>query len=388
MKIGIIGGGVIGLSLSYELAKRNHTVELFDTAEPGTKASWAGAGIMIPANASTAIHPMEHLEALSHQLHASWSRELKAQTGIDNGYRECGGVYLARTNGEVAALTGLMGEWKARCIPFDKIGVEDFASLHPAYRLSYEHDLATAKKGFAVQVPGESQISNPDHLEALLQAAELYSVTLHTSLADLRLAEKSGHVSIVTAGEIHEFDSICVTAGPWSEQLVSPLGINLPMEPIRGQIALYKVDPVEHASIACGPIMNEGSRYLVPRQSGHVLAGSTIEEVGFDESTTDQGLRSLRDWASTLSTELNDSTYVKGWAGLRPGTFDGFPYIGNVAGFSNLMIAAGHFKGGLHLSTGTAKIVADCLEGVLPEFDIRPLSPNRVLESKPSPESG
>src|SRR5262245_35394592 len=95
----ILGAGVVGLSLAYELAKRKWSVGLLEKGLIGREASWAGAGILPPANRATALHPLERLRALSHELHAQWAAELHAETGIDNGYRRCGGIYLARTPG-------------------------------------------------------------------------------------------------------------------------------------------------------------------------------------------------------------------------------------------------------------------------------------------------
>ncbi len=103
----IVGGGVIGLSLAYELAKRKHDVVLLEQEGFGEKASWAGAGILPPTCRATAIHPMEVLEAISSEIHELWAEELQQLTGVDNGFRKCGGLYIARSAGEVAALTGM-----------------------------------------------------------------------------------------------------------------------------------------------------------------------------------------------------------------------------------------------------------------------------------------
>ena len=107
----IVGGGVIGLSIAYELSKRGQQVVLIEKDQVGRKASWAGAGIILPASQANAIHPQEQLEARSNQLHAQWAEELLAATGIDNGYRGCGGIYLARTAGELASLIGATEHW-------------------------------------------------------------------------------------------------------------------------------------------------------------------------------------------------------------------------------------------------------------------------------------
>jgi glycine oxidase len=160
------------------------------------------------------------------------------------------------------------------------------------------------------------------------------------------------------------------------------INIPLPMQPVRGQMLLFKLETDKHPGIATGPIVNEGSRYLVPRTDGHVLTGSTIEEVGFDTSTTIEGIEDILSWASSISPQLNRSTLKKTWAGLRPATFDGFPYLGRMGELKNAFVATGHFKGGLHISTATAIVISDLLDGNKPTIDVDALSPNRAADHK------
>ena len=110
-------------------------------------------------------------------------------------------------------------------------------------------------------------------------------------------------------------------------------------------------------------ILNEGSRYLVPRADGKVLAGSCEEEVGFQKGTTPEMLNQLADFAYSLVPALKKHEITMSWSGLRPGSFDGVPYIGKVPNVNNLFMASGHFRSGIHLSTGTAVLMADLLEG-------------------------
>ena len=110
-------------------------------------------------------------------------------------------------------------------------------------------------------------------------------------------------------------------------------------------------------------ILCEGTRYIVPRDDGHVLVGSTLEEAGFDNSTTPQAVSDLMQFAGGLIDALNESTLVDSWAGLRPATFDGMPYLGPVPGCPNVFVATGHFRNGLLLSTGTAGLMASLMRG-------------------------
>jgi glycine oxidase len=117
-------------------------------------------------------------------------------------------------------------------------------------------------------------------------------------------------------------------------------------------------------------IINEGSRYLVPRPDGRLLVGSTEDDVGFDRSTTAQGVGGLLSFALSLVPELADAPIERSWAGLRPATADGLPYLGPAPGLDNAFVAAGHFRGGLQLSTGTARVMSQLIDGQSPEVDL------------------
>jgi glycine oxidase len=117
-------------------------------------------------------------------------------------------------------------------------------------------------------------------------------------------------------------------------------------------------------------IINEGSRYLVPRDDGHVLAGSTEEEVGFDKRTTDEAIFELTEFARGVLPALADAPIERTWAGLRPGSFDGLPYLGRLPGLKNAFVAAGHFRTGLFLSPATAVVMSQLLRGQPPDIDL------------------
>ena len=116
----------------------------------------------------------------------------------------------------------------------------------------------------------------------------------------------------------------------------------------------------------------------MPRSDGHVLAGSTVEEVGFNSSIEQADIEELRNGPTNLFRALNEQTFVTAWAGLRPGTYDGFPYLGSVGRSRNTFVATGHFKTGLHLSTATAVVMADLLQEQTSAIDLTPFAPARA----------
>ena len=368
----VIGGGVIGLSLAYEMSGRGAKVTVVDIAQQG-QASWAGAGILVPTNEQTAIHPLEKIRGMSSRLHALWAQQLSAETGVDNGYLVCGGIYVARTPGEIAALRGIIEDWIDFEIEHKLLNAEQLAEyLPPVSGLEEELRPTTA-----VWVASESQIDNPAHMQALLEACRRRGVELLSDCKQVELSLATDRVAAVNVdGQLINASAYCVAAGAWSEKLLNQVNVTMSMLPVRGQIVLFEL-----ANRIFEPVVYEGSRYIVPRRDGRVLVGATVEEAGFDASTRPADIQGLVAFAQSLIPALNESNIKKCWAGLRPATFDGFPYMGRVPELANTFISTGHFKAGLHLSTGSAVVMADLIEGKPKTVDLTPFDPARVFQS-------
>lgn len=374
-RIVILGGGVIGLSIGYELSGRGHQVTLIDANNFAEQASWAGAGMLPPSNRETAVHPYEHLEALSNQVHREWAPRLLRETGIDNGYRTCGSLHLARSNGEMATLVGAIHEWNDRQIDNHQLDQKSLQQRFPMLANVFHNTPAS----MAVLVPQAAQLHNPRHTQALLAACEKNGASLLSNCSGIQVNVEGQQIQSVSTDQGNlTGDQFVFAAGPWTEGLLSQCDVPLPMQPVRGQLALYRLNESVSDRWNNAPLINEGSRYLVPRADGHVLAGATIEEVGFDCHTTEDEVADLRAWAESITEDLGPENYIRAWAGLRPGTYDGFPYLGRLADFNNAIVATGHFKAGLQTSAGTAKVIADLAEQKAPEIDLTPFSPNRV----------
>ncbi|TWT31691.1 glycine oxidase ThiO [Blastopirellula retiformator] len=371
----VIGGGAIGLSLAYELATHGLSVTLLDKGEIGKAASWAGAGLLPPATIGAAVEPQEQLRALSHQLHAEWSVRLREETGIDNEYERSGGYYLARKVGEAAALSTMVSQWTEEGIAVERISSEELHARVP--------DLAPELKArSAYHLPDEAIVRNPRHLQALRQACSQRGVTFvdHVEAVDFQLAGDRITAVTTNQGSVTA-DKYCIAAGAWSQRLTDALLAQVgfthaaktpDIEPIRGQMLL--LDAGERFFTAP---LNEGPRYLVPRRDGLVLVGSTVEEAGFDCSTTNEIARELREFACQLLPRLETAEIRQSWAGLRPASIDGIPYIGAMPGIANAYVAAGHFRSGLHLSPGTAVLLGRLIREVEVEFDLSPFRVDR-----------
>lgn len=360
----VIGGGVIGLSLAWELARRGSRVRIIDRGEPGKEASWAGAGILPPASLTAALHPYDRLRGLASRLHPKWAGELTDETGIDTGYRRCGGWYLARTAGEAAALAAWAAASCDEGIDVERIALDELPRLEPGLSLGG----GALRVRVAYLVPGEAQLRNTRHLQALLAACVARGVEVTPNVQAAQIIVARGEIAeIQTSGGPVRAGCYCFAAGAWTGQLLAQLDVPVQVLPIRGQMVLFRCQRPPVARI-----VNEGSRYLVPRDDGRVLAGSTEEEVGFDKRTTPEAIRELTDFACQLVPALATAEVERTWAGLRPGSLDGLPYMGSLPHLANAFVAAGHFRSGLYLSPAVAVVMSQLLRGELPEIDLAP----------------
>lgn len=363
----IIGGGVIGLSLAYELATHGAQVRLIDRGQPGREASWAGAGILPPGGRAGEGHPLEQLAALSDALHEEWAQRLREETGLDNGYVRCGGIQLALAPQEQEWLASQCNAWRAAgivCTPLDSQQLRDCEpQLQPA-----------PEPAAAYLVPGEAQVRNPRHLKALEVACRRRGVVIERGLPAEEIVSAGERIRGVQTPEgLRSAGAYVLACGAWSTSLAERLGVSIRVKPVRGQIVLLRTPaPVlEH-------VVNHGARYLVPRPDGRLLVGSTEEEAGFDKRTTAAGVAGLLEFARRLVPCAADAEVERTWAGLRPGSVDGLPFLGRAAGFDNLLMAAGHFRAGLTLSTGTAQVLRLLLQGEEPEIDLSPFRADRT----------
>lgn len=355
----IVGGGVIGLTIAYFLAKRGRPSIVLDQGPLGREASWAGAGILPPADGTHAKTPLDQLRALSVTEFPAFSEELRQSTGIDNGYRRCGALEFTDADNPAAD-----DEWLGPGVSSEVLDEATAQRLEPALG----HGLGPVR-----QIPGLAQIRNPRHVEALITACQSMIAPDGFPLVELRPGVgvtslfRAG-ASIDGVGTSHgmiEGDAYIIASGAWTSSILRPFGWELPVEPVRGQIVLLHpgFPLVRH-------VLLQGSRYLVPRPEGRILIGSTEEHAGFVKQTTAAGVQGLLELATRLVPDLRKATVEKTWAGLRPGSRDGLPYLGRLADFENLYVAAGHFRAGLQLSIGTGLVMADLIEGKTPTIDM------------------
>lgn len=352
----IVGGGVIGLTAAWQVAKHGLSVAVVDRRDLGRESSWAGAGILPPAESSGPHDAEAAFYSLSYRRFAELSAELKDATGIDNEFRVCGGLLVSQTE--------CSSEWHCHGAAFQMISAAEARVLEPTL---------SPPGGQIVWIPRMAQLRNPRHLQALIAACRSEGVDLFPGERVCGFRTNANRVeSIITATGLFRAEKVVLAAGAWSGSLAGQLGISVPIKPIRGQIVLLRTHVAPPRRIIL-----DGSRYIVPRLDGRVLVGSTEEDVGFLKLTTATAIGQLIDLATRLVPSLGNATVEKCWAGLRPGSPDGKPLLGTLPGWENVFLASGHFRAGIQLSPATAAVVCDWVLGRTPANRLDAFNPVR-----------
>lgn len=345
----VIGGGVIGLSIAWELAGQGASVRLLEQGQFGQEASWAGAGMLPPGNPELARSPEARLRAESHALWPDWTERLRAETGIDNGYARCGGIEV-RLNGSSTELNAEVAAWRSEGVLVETPNLDEFGQRFPAL---HPH----VSSGYVL--PELGQVRNPRHLKALVSACAARGVDLRAGCPVVGFDHSANRIAAArTPAEEHRAAEFVVAGGAWSRELLRQAGHDISIEPVRGQIVLLEARPLPFRCV-----IQSGLRYLVPRADGRILIGSTEEHVGFDKRNTAEAVSDLIDFARGIVPALGAARFERCWSGLRPHATNGLPHIGRLPETANLSVAAGHFRAGLQLSPITAVKVANAILG-------------------------
>ncbi|QDT55281.1 Hydrogen cyanide synthase subunit HcnC precursor [Caulifigura coniformis] len=350
----IIGGGVMGLTTAWELAKAGRTVEVIDQSELGQEASWAGAGLLPPGHRGDPNDPLVPLLRRATEMWPVISRELKEESGVDNGFEPCPEIQILKPGQSVDAE---MREWIVNGVKAEALSEQRIRELEP---------MVAEGLGAGFLLPDGTQVRNPWHMHALEAACRKRGVRLTTNRKVTGFEARGGRVhSVTTAAGPVSGDQFLVAGGAWSGEILKSVGIPLEIEPVRGQMVLFRTPKrqLRHT-------VEIGKQYVVPRSDGRVLAGSTEEWVGFVKENTEQGVRGLIEFAHRLVPSLKQAEVEKTWAGFRPHARRGQPYLGAAPGYDNLFIAAGHFRAGLHLSPVTARLMKQRMTGESTELPL------------------
>ncbi|HEV2737658.1 MAG TPA: glycine oxidase ThiO [Candidatus Elarobacter sp.] len=341
----VVGAGLIGLGIAYELAQRGAAVTVYDRDEPARAASWAGAGMLAPYSEATPDAAMLALCRDSLALYPEYVAELRERTGVDARFRRDGTLQVALDRAQLAELAAHAETFRANGGDVSMLDREDVLAREPMLA----KDLAGA-----LFVANEAQVDNRRLGRALLAACESLGVRFERG-EDLALECDARRVrGVRTSYGFATAATVINAAGAWAGELHGvPDHARVPVRPVAGEmLALAVPRDAVHALVWLG------HRYLVPRGDGRLLVGATVEARGFDARVTAAGMHDLLDAALAVAPALASFAVVETWAGLRPGSHDGRPYLGATS-LGGYVVASGHFRNGILLAPVTARLIAD-----------------------------
>lgn len=367
MNVVVIGGGVIGCACAWELAQAGADVTLVERATPGAEASGASAGILSPLGSGG---PYEAMALASWRIYPKTIAAVHEATGIDVEHVTHGTIYPLATAADVRH-----AERTAKNPAAVELGIEawDGDELR-----SHEPALAPSIRG-AMFVRGEQWINGERLTQAFAQAATQAGAVLRTGERVTSVLVEDGRArGIIARDQRIAADVVLLAAGAWSGELAATFGARLPVEPKRGQmIALTHVPPVlQH-------LIHGDDVYLVPRPSGELLIGATVERVGFERAVTADGICKLLAAATALVPALGALPLARTWCGFRPWAPDSLPIMGPWPDVAGLFVATAHFRNGIMMAPITAKLMMEAILGGVTSMDLTPFSPARFTKRKP-----
>ena len=338
----VVGGGIVGCLTALNLAQRGCQVTVVErnqiAAQTSGESSWAGAGILFPLLPWMYKDEVNTLALRGASLYPQLCDELKRETGIDPEYTQSGMLIEPPFDADAAI------NWCAKIqIEFKQVGE-------------------------SLLLPAVAQVRPPHLLQALKQLLIQQNVTLleHIQLEPLQLEPLKNTNKIdgwranihAGTGTVLKADTFVVTSGAWSFELLKDTAAGLDIKPMRGQILLYDLRHQAASDLPTNIIYQDGF-YLVPRRDGLLLAGSTLEDVGFDTTTTETMRQALQLKAEHMLPSLKHAAVIKHWSGLRPGTPDNLPTIAQHPTIENLFLNTGHFRYGLTMAPASAERVVE-----------------------------
>jgi glycine oxidase len=344
----IVGGGVVGLASAQALLQAGYRVTLVERGTVGREASWAGGGILSPLCSWDYREPVTRLAHRGMAMFGAAAALLHDATGIDPEYQRSGMLLLPPYQQQLAT------QWCARHqVALQTVDIAD----HLPGNLQ-------GPGGDGLLLPEVAQVRNPRLMQALAKHVEMLGGVIleQHEVQQFEIAGDRVLALQTTQGRLAA-DSYIVAAGAWSKTLLGEHALAMDIRPIRGQILLFKFDtpPFRH-------ILLKQKLYLIPRRDGHVLVGSTLEDAGFDKSTTAEARDSLLGRVRGIFPDWPNP--VQQWAGFRPGSPDNIPTIGRHPRLSNLYANSGHFRYGVTMSFAGAELLLNGIKGAAQPFPV------------------
>ncbi len=365
--VAIIGGGIIGGSIALELAQRELRVVILDRQQPGHEASWAAAGMLAPVLDSPEDAPLMPLAKASFKLYPDFVSAVESTSGFAAGLRRKPTIH---------AFFAPHGESERNAMIADLRRVDIAAEAMSAAEARGAEPVLGESVRAAVWLPEEASVEPRILTEAVLAAAARHGAHIRTGVPVTSLLREGSRVAgVIAGGEKIAAGKVVLAAGCYSGG-IEGLGRYAPTHPVRGQMVALRP-----TNGALSHVLRSHRGYVVPRNNGCVVAGSTLENAGFEKCVTPAGLRQILDAAVELAPALSNAVILETWAGLRPGTPDGLPLLGPTD-LEGLLIATGHYRNGILLAPITAKLIREWIVDGRTSEATEKFSPLRFLEAR------
>ena len=343
MKVTIVGAGIVGYAIAYELATRGAEVRLIDPRGSGQGATRASAGVLAPY---TEGHSAEllRLGVCSLDRFDGFVARVAADAQRPVEYRRLGTLQVACSDSETRQLEEAARELTRSGVSHTCLDGEGARRLEPS--------LAEGVRA-GLLVPHHGYVGVATLMSALVEAARRHGASLSTARVN-GIDFRGGSVSVNTSEEAFGSDAVVIAAGSWSGLIPMAPAVPPPVRPVRGQLLQLRFASPPLTRVVWG-----SAAYLVPWEDGSVLVGATVEEVDFDERVTVAGVRQLLEGAVKLLPAAGSAAFDGARAGLRPKTVDELPIIGRSSTMRGVYYATGHYRNGVLLAPLTAAMIAD-----------------------------
>jgi len=355
-KVIIIGAGIIGMLSARLLTKAGVSVTIIEQGYVGKESSWAGGGILSPLYPWRYSEPVTLLAQWGQQHYSQLLEDIHMNSAIDPEYIQSGLVYLDIEDELDKAIA-----WeKHHDYSFEQLNSEQLAAIEPG--------LAEQRQGwFSSSI---AQVRNPRLVKALRVDLLNLGVIIKQQTEVQSFIVEGAKLKGVNSNRGKFFaDKVVLAGGAWSARLLDKWFRTPKIAPVKGQMIVFKADP----GVVSRIVLSKG-RYVIPRKDGRVVLGSTVEFSDFDKSTSDSVLQELKQEAYRIIPALANYPVEKQWAGLRPGSIDGVPYIGEHPQLENLYLNAGHFRNGVVIGLGSCQLLVNQLLGEVSIVDPIPYS--------------
>ena len=351
----IVGGGILGMLTARSLHEAGLKVMIIDQGELGKESTWAGGGILSP------LYPWRYPDAISRlvqygqQHYPALCNTLQGETGIDPQWLPSGLVFT--DDNEYASAQAWASTWG-----HELQHLTSAATLHACEPQLAEH----FQRGMFM--PGMAQIRNPRIADSLRTSLRLLPIEIAEHYPVTGLETADGRVTGVRLGEeVFHANKVILTTGAWTSLFPEMQALNVNIRPVLGQMILFR-----GAKGLLNRIVLHDGTYLIPRKDGRILCGSTLEMNGFDKRTTEAAKAALQETAYHMMPALRDLPINNHWAGLRPGSPNGVPYIGEHPEIAGLYVNAGHYRYGVTMALASVDMLTDTMLGKTPHIDPTP----------------